>query len=173
MQLFTSPTIPLPEVDSPDGAVSDSAARAVQTGTTARTDLRPSPLEPSWILAGNPISRVLPLGKTADDTFSFGLWDCTAGQFKFIYYCDELVHILEGEVSIRIGDTELHLRPGDVAFFPQGVTAYWTVHGYVKKLAIFRSAPPRGLLTRIMGKVKRMWRVFFFEVIPRLLRPCR
>jgi len=161
MQLFTNQTISLSAAASPGSAVSAGAALAVQTGTVSRTDLRPSPLEPTWILAGNPISRVLPLGATADDTFSFGLWDCTAGEFKFIYYCDEFVHILEGEVSIRAGDAELHLRPGDVAFFPQGLTAYWTVHGYVKKLAIFRSAPPRGLLMRIMGKAKRVWRRFF------------
>jgi len=134
---------------------------AVQTGTTTRIDLQPAPLEASWILAGDLISRSLPLGRAADGNFSFGLWDCTAGQFKFIYYCDEIVHILEGEVTIHTGDTELHLGPGDVAFFPQGTTAYWTVYGYVKKLAIFRSAPPRGLLTRIVQKVKRVARGFF------------
>ena len=150
MQFFTNQANPLSAV-----------ARAVQTGTIARTDLQPAPLEPTWILAGNPITRALPLGGAADGTFTFGLWDCTAGQFKFIYYCDEFVHILEGEVTVRTDDTELHLRPGDIAFFPQGLTAYWTVHGYVKKLAIFRSAPPRGLLTRIVGKVKRVWRSFF------------
>jgi hypothetical protein len=124
----------------------------------ARTDLLPAPLPATWILAGNPKSRSLPLGGTADGSFSFGLWDCTAGGFKFIYYCDELVHILEGEVSITTGDMELNLRAGDVAFFPQGTTAYWAVHGYVKKLAIFRSAPPRRLLTRIVGKAKRVLR---------------
>ena len=161
MQLFTNQEMPLLAASSPDSAVADGVALAVQTGTTSRTDLKPAPLEPTWILAGNPKSRVLPLGKTADDTLSFGLWDCTAGQFKFIYYCDEIVHILEGEATIRIGDTELHLRPGDVALFRQGSTAYWTVHAYVKKLAIFHSAPRRGLLARIVGKAKRVLRSCF------------
>ena len=161
MHFFTHQAIPLVAAASPASAASDGAAPAVLTGTVTRTDLRPAPLEPSWILAGNPTSRVLPLGEAADGAYSYGLWDCTAGQFKFIYYCDEVVHILEGEVSIRVGDTGLHLRPGSVAFFPQGTTAYWTVHDYVKKLAIFRSAPPRGLLTRIVGKVKRVCRSVF------------
>ena len=161
MQFFTNQTILQPASASSGSAGSGAAALAVQTGTTARTDLLPSPLDPSWILAGNPISRALPLGAAADGNFTFGLWDCAAGQFKFIYYCDEIVHILEGEVTIRAGETEMHLRPGDVAFFPQGLTAYWTVHGYVKKFAIFRSKPPRALPMRIMGKVKRMVRSWF------------
>lgn len=130
---------------------------AIQAGSISRTDLRPCPLEPSWVLEGQPHARSLALGQSADGNFSFGLWDCTPGRFKFIYFCDELVHILEGEVTVEEGGRTLHLRPGDVAFFPQGLTTYWTVHGYVKKLALFRSAP-RDLLSRIARKVNSMFR---------------
>ncbi|MEK6260962.1 MAG: cupin domain-containing protein [Planctomycetota bacterium] len=157
MLLFTRQTTPLLADASRGGAPHEGAELAMQTGTIARTDLQPAPLKPTWILADNPSARALTLGEAADGNFLFALWDCTAGQFKFIHRCDEFVHILEGEVTIRAADTELHLRPGDVAFFPQGLTTYWTVHGYVKKLAIFRSAP-RGWLARIAGKVKRVWR---------------
>jgi uncharacterized cupin superfamily protein len=129
----------------------------MQTGTIGRTDLQPAPLKPGWILSGNPVARSLPLGEAPDGNFSFGLWDCTDGQFNFSYRCDELVHILEGEVTIRAPYMELHLHAGDVAFFPQGLTAHWTVHGYVKKLAIFRSAE-RSFLTRIASKAKRIWK---------------
>jgi uncharacterized protein len=161
MQSIFNQTKPLPAAASSGSAASNSAAFPVQTGTIARTDLPPDPLDPSWILAGSPNTRCLSLGSSADGKFAFGLWDCTAGQFKWIYYSDELLHILEGEVSIRVDDRELHLRPGDVAFFPYGTTAYWTVHGYVKKLAVIRSAPPRGLLRRIAGKVKSVLRNWF------------
>ena len=157
MGVLINQAAPMPAEASRSGVASDGAALAVQTGTIARTDLQPSPLEPTWILAGNPSARALSLGNAADGNFSFCLWDCTAGQFKFIHNRDEFVHILEGEVTILAADAELHLHPGDVAFFPQGMTTYWTVHGYVKKLAILRSAP-RGLLTRIAGKVERVWR---------------
>jgi uncharacterized cupin superfamily protein len=87
------------------------------------------------------------------------LWDCTAGEFRFSHHSDEFIHILEGEATIRHGDREVCLRPGDVAYFPQGSTTYWSVPDYVKKLATFRSVQA-GLVTRIVGKVKRVWQAF-------------
>lgn len=132
---------------------------ALQTGKVVRTDLQPAPLKSTWIIEGNPNARSLPLGESADGDFSFGLWDCTAGQFKFNHRSDEFVHILEGEATIRAGDKEVCLRPGDVAYFPQGLTTYWTVPDYVKKLATFRSVQS-GLVTRMIGKMKEFWRRF-------------
>lgn len=130
---------------------------AVQTGKVVRTDLQPAPLKPAWIITGNPTARSLPLGESADGDFSFGLWDCTAGEFQFRHQSDEFVHILEGEATIRAGDREVCLRPGDVAFFPKGLTTYWTVPAYVKKLATFRSVQA-GLVSRIVGKLRSVWR---------------
>jgi uncharacterized cupin superfamily protein len=130
---------------------------SLQTGKVAWTDLKPAPLKSTLIIEGNPSARSLPLGESADGNFSFGLWDCTAGQFQFNHRSDEFVHILEGEATIRAGDKEVCLRPGDVAYFPQGLTTYWTVPDYVKKLATFRSVQS-GLVTRIVGKMKEAWR---------------
>lgn len=132
------------------------AGSDLQTGTIARTDLEPAPLKPSWILEGNPTARSLQLGEAADGNLSFGLWDCTEGEFLFKYRSDELVHILEGSATVRGPGMKLHLQPGVVAFFPQGSTMHWTVHRYIKKLAIFRS-PQRSFLGRITGKLKRVW----------------
>jgi len=154
MQGFDGLALPMPGQTSRARAVSVGVP-SVQSGSTARTDLQPSPLPPAWILAGNPCARMLPLGHAEDGHLSFCLWDCTAGRFKFVHNRDEFVHILEGEVTILTEDTELRLRPGEVAFFAQGVTTYWTVYGYVKKLAILRSTP-RGLLTRIAAKLERV-----------------
>jgi mannose-6-phosphate isomerase-like protein (cupin superfamily) len=113
----------------PSGAIRD----ALQTGKVIRTDLQPAPLRSNWILEGNPVTRSLALGEGSD----------------------EFVHILEGSATIRLADTEVTLSPGDVAFFPQGATTYWTVPHYVKKLATFRSVQA-GLMTRIVGKMKRV-----------------
>lgn len=128
---------------------------ALQTGKVIRTDLQPTPLKSTWILEGNPEARSLPLGESADGDFSFGLWDCTAGRFQFSYNRDEFVHILEGSAIVSSGDTEVTLGPGDVAFFPKGSIAYWTVPNYIKKLATFRSVQA-GIVTRIVGKMKRV-----------------
>lgn len=35
--------------------------------------------------------------------------------------CEELLHLLEGQVSQRIGDAEQAMSPGDTAFIPAGV----------------------------------------------------
>lgn len=127
----------------------------LQAGSIDRTDFRPAPLRSSWIIQGAPTARSLPLGESADGNFSFGLWDCTAGQFRFMHRSDEFVHILEGDVTVSVAGTELHLGPGDVAYFPQGLTTYWNVHEYVKKLAVFRSVK-RGLLSRVVDML-RAW----------------
>ena len=132
------------------------SVETMQTGTTMETDFQPAPLKPSWIIEGNPTARSLKLGEATDGNLSFGLWDCTEGQFIFKYRSDELVHILEGDATVRGPGMELHLHPGVVAFFPQGLTLHWTVHRYIKKLAIFRSTQ-RSYMGRIAGKLKRVW----------------
>lgn len=144
----------------PDGlqsSAADAAALALQVASTRPTDLQPSPIEPSWIMEGTPTARGLTLAKADDDLFSCGLWDCTAGRFKFIYYCDEIVHILDGEVIIDDGKGPRTLRAGDVAFFPEGLTTCWTVPTYVRKFCIHRTAP-RSLLKRIRTKLGKFWR---------------
>ncbi|HMZ07106.1 MAG TPA: cupin domain-containing protein [Anaerolineales bacterium] len=126
----------------------------IQTGSTGRMDFGPTPLDPSWIIDGNPLARSIPLARAEDANFSCGLWDCQAGKFKFIYSCDELVHILEGEVIVEENGAVHTLRAGDVALFPEGLVTYWTVPKYVKKFAIFRSVR-EPLLDRVYMKAKK------------------
>jgi quercetin dioxygenase-like cupin family protein len=40
---------------------------------------------------------------------------------------DELFHVLEGELRVRLGDDELRLRPGDTALAPQGIAHTYRV----------------------------------------------
>lgn len=140
-------------LSSPEGALDDSMLQFASTAS--RREFRPAPLEPTWILEGNPVARSLPLAASQDGQFSCGQWDCTAGRFQFIYYCDEIVHILEGEVTVEGDGKKQTLRPGDVALFQQGLVTYWTVPNYVRKFAIFRSKH-RSLLRRIGSKIKRI-----------------
>jgi uncharacterized cupin superfamily protein len=125
---------------------------SVQVGSTQVINLKSSPLKPEWIRAGNPVVRSLPLTESEDTLFSSGLWQCSAGEFKFIYECDEIVHILEGQVHIRAEGAELTLSAGDVAYFPKGLIAEWTVPHHVKKFCVFHSTP-RSLLGRIKGRL--------------------
>ena len=132
-------------------------AIAIQAAATSRDDLEPCPLPPEWVLDGTPVARVLNLGKSADGLFSFGLWDCTAGKFQYVFGSDEVVHILAGEVTVEDGRSTYTLRAGDVGYFPAGLTAHWTVPRYVKKFAVHRT-PRYTLIGRVRAKVGRLWR---------------
>jgi uncharacterized cupin superfamily protein len=108
-----------------------------------KADLQPSPIEPSWVLEGNPIARIFPLSATSDGLSWTVLWDCTAGRFNWFYGFDESVHILEGSVVIRDEDGVAHnLSAGDTIFFPRGAHAVWTVETYVRKIAFCRNPLP-------------------------------
>jgi uncharacterized protein len=127
----------------------------IQTGITTRIDFEPTPLPSAWIREGNPTARSIPLARAEDKNLSCGLWDCQAGKFTFIYGCDEIVHILEGEVIIEENGATYTLKVGDVAFFPEGLETVWTVPKYVKKFAIFRSVR-EPLIDRVYMKVKKL-----------------
>lgn len=131
----------------------EAARGIVQIGCVGREELKTGSLPANWIVQGEPIPRAHPLTKSKDELFSSGLWDCTAGTFFYTFPCDEIVHVLEGEVIVREGEQEYTLRPGDVAFFPQGLTCQWEIPNYLKKFAIYRSAS-RTPLQKVLAKIK-------------------
>jgi len=120
----------------------------------ARTDLSPQPIEPSWIKEGSPVARAVTLSESPDSLLTAGLWDCTAGTFTWIFGCDEIVHILEGEVRVHDGTTTHVLVPGSVAYFPAGLETIWEVPRYVKKSFILR-APYQSRVRRAASAIKQ------------------
>jgi len=120
---------------------------------TSRTDLRPLPIDPSWIKTGEPVARSVTLGKSPDGLLTAGLWDCTAGTFTWIFRRDEIVHIVEGEVRVHEGPTTHVLVPGSVAYFPRGLETVWEVPTYVKKAFVLR-APAPSLLDRMTASLR-------------------
>lgn len=118
--------------------------------------LTTAPLRPGTVLAGTPHARSRALGASPDGLLSYGLWDCTAGAFRWTFHSDEIVHILEGEVVVRVeaGGAPRTLRVGDVAYFARGLVTIWEVERYVRKLAVYRSEPT-GLRTRARRLVQR------------------
>lgn len=115
--------------------------------------LEPSPIEPSWILAGNPVARAGSHSRNLDGWAETMHWECTAGKFRWHYGWEETVVILEGEV--RVTDTAgkvTALRSGDVAYFPAGSWFTWEVDRYVRKIAFCRRpvARPLRMFARVM-----------------------
>lgn len=120
---------------------------------SARGDLADAPIEPSWVREGKPVARASTFTESPDGLLTTGIWDCTAGTFRWIYGSDEIVHILEGEVTVKDGTRTHHLVAGSVCYFPQGAETLWTVPKYVKKIFVLR-APHRSRLRRLASAVK-------------------
>lgn len=125
---------------------------------TARLD--DAPINPSWIIDGEPQARCAELSRSRDGTAATFVWDCTAGEFDWTFAGDETVHILEGEVVVDDGLGPRTLRPGDVALFHAGSTCRWRVPAYVKKLAFLRDPIPAPAMLAMRGwrKLKRLTR---------------
>ena len=121
-------------------------------------NLMPRPIEPSWIIEGNPVAQCSVLSKSADGLASTMVWECSEGKFNWYYDFDETILILEGSIVVE-SDTMPPTRygAGDVIFFRDGAHAKWHVQGRVKKLAFCRKTQPvlLGLALRVFSKIKR------------------
>jgi len=104
---------------------------------------------------GAPAMRWVKLIHSHDGRVTCGVWDCEAGVFSVDFKCDEVVHILEGEVTVRAQGTVRTLRPGDVALFRTGLLTTWEVPRYVRKLW-FHHFPKPTLRERVEYKVRML-----------------
>jgi len=120
--------------------------------------LTPRPIEPSWIIEGNPCAQWCVLSKSADGLASTLVWECSEGRFNWYYDFDETILILEGSIVLE-SDAMRPTRygPGDVIFFRNGAHARWRVEGRVRKLAFCRTTQPfvLGFALRAFNKIKR------------------
>ena len=130
----------------------------IQTANTT-SKLKPSPIEPSWIIEGNPIAQSSLISKSADGLAWTVVWQCSEGKFNWYYNVDETLLILEGSIVLE-SDTMPPTRygPGDTIFFRNGAHARWHVEGRVRKLAFCRTTQPMifGFALRLFNKLKRI-----------------
>ena len=83
-------------------------------------DLKPSPIEPSWILEGNPEARAHVLSTSACGTTTTVIWSCTEGKFNWYYDVDETIMILEGSIVLESeGKPPRRYGVGDVIIVPR------------------------------------------------------
>jgi uncharacterized cupin superfamily protein len=120
--------------------------------------LTPRPIEPSWIIEGNPLAQSCVLSHSADGLASTIVWQCSEGKFDWYYDFDETILILEGSIVLE-NDAMPPTRygAGDVVFFRDGAHAKWHVEGHVKKLAFCRKTQPvlLSFAFRLLSKIKR------------------
>ena len=125
----------------------------------AKVDLKPSPIEPSWIIEGNPEARFHVISTSRDRTATTGIWSCTEGKFNWYYDVDETLVILEGSIVLESdGIQPRRYGVGDVIYFRGGAHAKWHVESYVKKIAFCRQTSPLGfgLAIRAVNRLKRV-----------------
>ncbi len=122
-------------------------------------EMKPSPIEPTWILSGNPVARIAEHSQSDDDAAITAVWDCTAGSFNWYFGWDETVMILEGEVHVtdEDGNTKT-LRAGDIAYFKGKTWATWRIEKYVRKIAFVRRPfpGPLQLVIKLRNKLAEM-----------------
>ena len=130
----------------------------IETGHN-NVELKPSPIEPSWIIEGNPEARSHALSTSADGTATTLIWSCTEGKFNWYYDFDETIMILEGSIVLE-SDTIPATRysAGDVILFRDGAHAKWHVEGRVRKLAFCRKTQPAwlGFALRVALKLRKI-----------------
>ncbi len=117
------------------------------------------PIEPSWVIEGQPESRSNVLAQSRDGQACTIEWECTAGKFNWYYDFDETILILEGSIVIESDDMPpTRYGAGDVIFFKHGAHAKWHVETYVRKLAFCRNIDPVWLAfpARVLRKLYKM-----------------
>lgn len=92
------------------------------------------PAETGTVLEGEPNGRIHWLRE--EDGFMSGLFRCDPAVFEYEFEADEAIHVLEGEVSIRIGDRSADLGPGGIASFRKGERSVWTVKSPFKEFFV-------------------------------------
>ena len=140
----------------------------IETGH-CNVDLKPSPIEPSWIIEGNPEARSHKLSASADGAATTLIWSCTEGKFNWYYDLDETIVIIEGSIVLASeGMPPKRFRVGDVIVFRRGAHAKWHVEGYVKKVAFLRlNTPlPLGFAIRAVNKLRSLNRAVVKIALP-------
>jgi uncharacterized protein len=134
-----------------------AASSLIETAHIA-VDLHPAPIEPSWVIDGDPQARARQLYKSLDRQLWTVVWECTEGRFNWHYSVDETILILEGSIVLE-SDVLPPTRysAGDTILFRKGAHARWHVEGYVKKLAVFHRVLPTpiALIVRSLGVLMR------------------
>ncbi|MGK2887686.1 MAG: cupin domain-containing protein [Rhodococcus sp. (in: high G+C Gram-positive bacteria)] len=120
--------------------------RSIEAVRLSEVLLHADPIDSDWILDGQPEARSAEWSRSVDGTTTTNVWDCTAGRFRWFFAVDEIVHIMDGSVTVSSEDHPARtLVAGDAALFRAGTWSEWHVENYVRKHAILRRHLPASM----------------------------
>jgi uncharacterized protein len=120
--------------------MSAPTSTAVIHDEVATAALEPWPIASDQVLDGDPQASGTVLWKSADSTLASGVWECTPGTFDWVH-ADETLCVVEGRATITPAEGQsFDIRPGSVAFFPEGTKTRWQVHETIRKAFHLHSA---------------------------------
>ena len=69
---------------------------------------------------------------------SWSTWECDPSTFPWEYDSDEVAYVLEGDVTVKTDNGEMHVEPGYLYTFPKGLKCEWTVNKKIRKRYTFK-----------------------------------
>jgi uncharacterized cupin superfamily protein len=111
------------------GDLSDSRIRVIKADDVIWEEAMANPEET------DPPGREYTAAMSADDRFSFGLWQRDAQRRHFERPYHEVAYIIEGQVEVTDDEGELFVAgPGDILITPKGSKGFWKNLTPVKKV---------------------------------------
>jgi uncharacterized cupin superfamily protein len=100
----------------------------------ADAELVTDELDPTTVLAGDPVMASRELWTAKGGTVQHGIWEITPGTVTDVE-ADELFVVVTGSATIAFEDgPALEVGPGDVVKLPEGARTVWTVHETLRKV---------------------------------------
>tara|TARA_R110002049_G_scaffold182041_1_gene349549 strand:- start:8127 stop:8474 length:348 start_codon:yes stop_codon:yes gene_type:complete len=63
-----------------------------------------------------------------------GIWRCEPMTFDYEFPGDEVFHVIEGDLSIKVTDGEtVNVTAGDIISFAKGIKSTWTINRTFRK----------------------------------------
>lgn len=142
--------------ENPLTTVRNDMSKSIVRIAPASINLEPSGIAAEWILSGTPTAWNREVARSHDRNSQIVVWECTEGHFKWHYNKDESVIVVSGEAFLIHDDgQELRFGPGDVGFFPAGITCTWRVPGRFRKVAVIKEP-----MSRPLGFAVKAWNRF-------------
>ncbi|KTT58772.1 cupin [Pseudomonas oryzihabitans] len=119
----------------------DAEAKVGLTPLVPYVALKPSQAPDAEILLSEPPQcRSHNAFADSSSNLLIGVWDSTPYRRRERpHKVHELMHLLEGRVTLRLGDaTELQVNTGDTVFVTQGAPCAWESSVYVRKLYVVK-----------------------------------